>query len=491
MRVLLALGVLLSPASGAPQDDEVQRSVVKVFSTLSPPNMMRPWEITAPQKATGSGVVIEGRRILTNAHVVDNAQEIYVQPYKSAERLNATVEFLSDECDLAVLKLENPADLGEARALALAESLPKLKTKVTVMGYPTGGDTLSFTEGVVSRIEYAGYSYGVAALRIQVDAAVNPGNSGGPGIVDGKVAGLVFSGLREAENIGYLIPAEVVRHFLDDCAKDGKYDGFPRMDLQAFTLENASLRNYLKLEKKDTGVVLHKLDRPEVKELLKPWDIISEIDGIAIDNLGMVQIEDGIRVNWGCIVARKPAGSTVKLGVIRESKRVELEIPTITRRNSVVQRMTTGRPSYFIYGGMVFAPVTQDLLQVAGDRFLMILALRNRIVAGSLAKLRETPDQELVATCTQILPHRLTKGYGQLPLSVVTHVNDQPVKNLRHLIGLVKEQKGKDFIVFRFENEQEEKIVLDPKEVEKLGPEILRNNNIPSPISEDLKALWP
>jgi S1-C subfamily serine protease len=491
MKTVLAAWLCLAVSPAAAQEEELQRSVVKIFSTVSPPNMLRPWEITAPQKATGSGVVIDGRRILTNAHVVAHAQEIYVQPYKSSERLNAAVEALAPDCDLAVLKLEAPQDLGDVKALAFTESLPKLKSKVTVMGYPTGGDALSLTEGVVSRVEFASYAYGTAALRIQVDAAVNPGNSGGPGIIDGKVAGLVFSGLREAENIGYLIPAEVVRHFLDDLKADGKYDGFPRLELGGFTVENAALRSYLKLDKKDTGVVLHRIDRPDLKDLLKPWDVISECDGVPIDNLGMVQLEDGVRVNFLSIVSRKPAGAVVRLGVIRESKRIEVEIPTVVRRNSLVQKMEGERPSYFIYGGLVFTPVSSELLQQAGERFLTVLALRNRIIPGSLSKLREAPDDELVATCTQILPHRLTKGYGQLPLSVVTHVNDQPVKNLKQLIALVKEARGKDFILFRFENEQEEKIVLDPKEVEKSGPEILRNNNIPSAVSEDLRALWP
>lgn len=478
---------LLGPA----QDDDVQRSVVKVFADVSPPNMFRPWEIVAPSKRTGSGVVIEGRKILTNAHVVVHAQQIFVQPNKSSDRLNATVEYVSEDCDLAVLKLEDPAELGEAKPLALADSLPRLKSKVSVLGYPTGGDTLSVTEGVVSRIEFSGYYYGTSAIRVQVDAAVNPGNSGGPAVIDGKISGIVFSVLKEAENIGYLIPAEVVRHFLEDWTSDGKYDGFPKLEIEGATLENPALRAYLKLEKKDTGIVVHRIEAPGMDKFLRPWDVITECEGVPVDNLGMISIDDGIRVSMSYLISRKPPGSTVKLKVLRAGERLDFEVPAPTRRNSIIQRMSGPRPTYFVYGGLVFSPVTQEMVQSAGDRFLTILAFRGRMVPRAFGRLRSFPEQELVATCTQMLPHRLTKGYDVTPLSVVTHVNDVPVKNLKHLIEVIKQAKGKEFIVFRFEDDQEEKVVLSPAEVEKYSREILRNNNIPSACSEDLKDLWP
>jgi S1-C subfamily serine protease len=453
--------------------------------------MLRPWEIIAPTKNTGSGVLLEGGRILTNAHVVAHAQEVYVQPYKSSDRLTAKVEWLALDCDMAILKIEDPKEMGDVKPLPLADSLPKLKSKITVMGYPTGGDTLSLTEGIVSRIELSGYSYGTAALRIQVDAAVNPGNSGGPGVIDGKVVGIVFSVLREAENIGYIIPAEVIRHFMEDWAKDGKYDGYPRLELECDTLENPALRAFLRLEKKDMGIVVRRHDRPDIAELIRPWDVISECDGVPIDNMGMVQIEDGMRVQVHALTSRKPAGASVRLKIIRDGQRLEVEVPTITRRDSVIGRMAGERPTYFIYGGLILTPVTQELVNSVNDRYITILALRGRKISQSLSKVRHSPDDEVVATCAQILPHRLTKGYDISPLSIVTHVNDKPVRNLRHLIEMLKESREKDFVVIRFDDDREERVVLNPKEAEKLGPEILRNNNIPSPFSEDLKGLWP
>src|ERR1700704_801985 len=100
------------------------------------------------------------------------------------------------------------------RALPVAKTLPDIQDAVRVYGYPTGGTGLSVTKGIVSRIEFAGYNYSVAGLRIQIDAAINAGNSGGPVVVGEKMVGLAFSRLDGSQNIGYIIPLEEIDLFL-------------------------------------------------------------------------------------------------------------------------------------------------------------------------------------------------------------------------------------------------------------------------------------
>ena len=107
---------------------------------------------------------------------------------------------------------------------------------MVVKGFPVGGNSLSTTQGIVSRIEYAYYDAGAAGLRIQVDAAISAGNSGSPAVVDGKMVGLVY-GVGPGENIGYVIPIEEIDGFLADVA-DGRYDGKPRLFEQFQILDN-------------------------------------------------------------------------------------------------------------------------------------------------------------------------------------------------------------------------------------------------------------
>lgn len=481
-----ALAALLCCMPAARAADEVKKSVVKIFATQSPPNMFMPWKISTPSEVTGSGVIIEGGRILTNAHVVNYAQQIYVQPHESSDKLDATIEYLSPDCDLATLKLDDPAAIKDLKPVPLADKLPLLKSKINVLGYPAGGNTISVTEGVVSRIEYVSYYYEAAALRIQVDAAVNPGNSGGPGIIDDKITGIVFSKFSSGENIGYLIPAEVVKHFLDDW-KDGKYDGFPKLRIRVSTLENPDMRDYLKLDRTITGSLLFAVDRPDIKEAVKPWDVILAVDGVTVDNQDMVPIADDIRVQMGYLVSRKPAGSKVKLKILRKGKTSEVELSTVTQSESIIQPMIGKRPTYYIYGGLAFAPVTTELAQQAGTNGWAYLGIKGSLLAQAMRQDRKTKEDEIVVLCTTI-PHKLTKGYAVSPLSVVTHVNDHPVKNLRDMIQFI--QKSKDeFLIFRFEDDYEEKIVLSPKRVAQFMPEILQNNNIPAAWSDDLKDI--
>src|SRR5262249_50919359 len=155
---------------------------------------------------SGTGVIIEGKRILTNAHVVLYASQLFVESHQSSDKLVATVEAVSPGMDLAVLKLEDESFFEKRPPLLRSPALPEVKDSVLVYGYPQGGSSLSVTKGIISRIEFAPYNDNASGVRIQVDAAINPGNSGGPALVDNKLVGLIFSRLQQSDNIGYIIP---------------------------------------------------------------------------------------------------------------------------------------------------------------------------------------------------------------------------------------------------------------------------------------------
>ena len=232
--------------------DEVRSSAVKVHVTQRPPDFIRPWTKSTARKTSGSGAIIEGKRILTNWHVVEYASQIFVQFDQTSDKTPARVVATAPGMDLALLELEDPAELDSRPFLPIAESLPDVSSTVNVYGYPIGGEDMSVTEGIISRIDFTRYSNDAVGVRIQVDAALNPGNSGGPAVTDGQIVGLVFSKINQAENIGYLIPAEEVRMFLADSA-DGTYDGKPALYDRFQTAENVSLRAKLGLSEETTG----------------------------------------------------------------------------------------------------------------------------------------------------------------------------------------------------------------------------------------------
>ena len=249
----------MDQAQSDAQESKIRESVVKISATMRYPDLTHPWTKHSPQEASGTGVVIDGKRILTNAHVVLYASQLFVESYQSSDKLPAKVEAVSPGIDLAVLRLEDESFFDKRPPLARTSTLPEVKETVLVYGYPQGGSALSITKGIVSRIEFAGYNEGTSGVRVQIDAAINPGNSGGPALVDGKMVGLIFSKLTQADNIGYIIPSEEIDLFLKDVA-DGTYDGKPAIHESLQTLENDALRSFLGLDKKAQGMVVHATD---------------------------------------------------------------------------------------------------------------------------------------------------------------------------------------------------------------------------------------
>ena len=234
------------------------------------PDILRPWTKQSPRQASGTGVVIAGKRILTNAHVVLYSSQLFVESQQSSEKLNATVEAVSPGMDLAVLKLDDesffdkrpparrgpdaPRGQGDRGGLRLSPG------RLEPLGHQ--GDRLADR---VRRL----WRRDVRACAIQVDAAINPGNSGGPALVDGKMIGLIFSKLTQSDNIGYIIPGEEIDLFLKDVA-DGKYDGKPAMHESLQTKENPALRGFLRLDKKTQGMIVHAPAEPKPDYPLKP-----------------------------------------------------------------------------------------------------------------------------------------------------------------------------------------------------------------------------
>ncbi|RRT55532.1 hypothetical protein B296_00045116 [Ensete ventricosum] len=278
-----------------PRWDQVVRvvpsmdAVVKVFCVHTEPNFSLPWQRKRQYSSSSSGFIIGGRRVLTNAHSVEHYTQVKLKKRGSDTKYVATVLAIGTECDIgkisrlsfmtphwlylfsllelvvpglqrlkkrtdsfgffltaAMLTVDND-EFWEGVSPVEFGSLPALQDAVTVVGYPIGGDTISVTSGVVSRMEILSYVHGSTELLglqvwklklglvflskaspFQIDAAINSGNSGGPAFNDkGKCVGIAFQSLKheDVENIGYVIPTPVIMHFINDYEKSGEYTG--------------------------------------------------------------------------------------------------------------------------------------------------------------------------------------------------------------------------------------------------------------------------
>ena len=476
--------------SAVPSQSNIENSVVKIFATLSRPDPYKPWTKASPVDASGSGVVIEGKRIITNAHVVGYASQVQVQANQSGDKVTAKVVAIARGIDLAVLELEDASFFDKRKPLERAAALPAVREQVFAYGYPVGGAALSITKGIVSRIEFANYGYPTSGLRIQVDAPINPGNSGGPVIAGDKMIGLAFGGVVNTQNIGYIIPNEEIELFLRDVA-DGRYDGKPTLqdDLQA--LENPAMRDYLKLTPAVTGAVVRRPAFSDASYPLKEWDVITHIGDTPIDNQGMIRTGQNLHVRFQYAVPRVAAGGKVPLTIVRAGKTMKVQVPVSVQRKLLVSSLDGQYPSYFVYGPIVFTRVTAEFVApFAGNvQAMNALTLTSSPLVTRRGEYATAEREEMVAISAPFFAHRSMNGYGNRFGAVIQSVGGTPVKSLAHLVTLLRDAK-EELITLRFEMRSAETMVVRRKEMVEITEKILDDNSIRQQGSSDMMAIW-
>lgn len=468
----LVLFLLLYAALFA--DESVKDSIVKIYTAAKVPNYAIPWN-SSIKRSHGSGTIIEGNRILTNAHVVANETFIEVKRYGETKRYEAQVEYISHQVDLALLKVKDKEFFKGTHSLSLGE-LPKLQQNITVYGFPMGGNALSVSTGVVSRIEHTRYAHSQEIfLAIQIDAAINPGNSGGPAISDGKIVGVVMQQIKQSQNIGYLVPPEIVQHFLDD-VKDAKCDGFSNLGISTQKMENETLREVYKMSKEQSGVmVLDISEKSSLHNVLQTGDVILSIDAHKIENDGTVEFVNEQFTSYMYYVDKKQLGENIKLTVLRDGKIVNMMVMLTNVADDDLLVKTVEHdvmPRYFIYGGYVFTPLTRNLL---GNSRSNLLQLRK--ASGEWA----SSEREEVVVLLKVLADKSNRGDHGFSLWMVDKANGKSFKNFKEFTKLVKENKQEYLLL---ENEDGVKVAIDAQKAKEVEKTILKRYSIQSGESE-------
>ena len=471
---ILSLILTLNAQSG---DRELKKSIVKIYSSAKEANFKKPW-ISSNSRSSGSGAVIANNLILTNAHVVANNTFLEVQKYGGAKRYIAKVVAVSHELDLALITCEQKSFFKGMKPIDIGQ-LPQSEQKILVYGYPMGGKTLSVTSGVVSRVEHQRYVHsGEKFLAIQVDAAINPGNSGGPAISNGKIVGVVMQGMTYSQNIGYLVPTVMVKHFLKDWS-DGHIDGVPQLHFFITKLENPAAKKYYGLDSNKTGILVNRImPLGNSADSLKIDDIILSVNGKKIQDDGTVEFREGEFTSAKYVVDLLQMGESVKLKVWRERKVVDITIK-LTKRNDNVWLVNNfvydKDPSYFIYGGYLFSPLVENLVDTGKRKDCQVYAL--------LQKSATKKKQEQVILLG-VFADRSNRGNQNLYHFMPVKIDGKDIVDFKSFYKEFKSKKS-GFIVL--EDSSHKKVIIDVAEAIKRQEHILKLYNIQYEKSKDLK----
>ena len=319
----------------------------------------QPQQREVPIRALGSGVIISSEGyIITNNHVVQNADTIKVELYNSSNQ-SAKLIGTDPNTDLAVIKIEPTSDMKFAK-LGNSDEI-QIGEWVVAIGSPRGFDW-TVTAGIISgknRRDIGALGPTGYEDFIQTDASINPGNSGGPLInLTGEVIGinsLIISASQGSEGLGFAIPSNMVKTISESLIKHGKVvRGYLGVNIQSITPE---IIKGLTLGRNFKGVIITDIlpDSPAEKAGLEQGDIIILYDGKKIESSAQLR---------NFVAATSPEGQ-VKVMVLRDNNEVEITVKIGDLENTEKQVSAKKKNDLL---GLTVEKVTSEIARSLGLR---------------------------------------------------------------------------------------------------------------------------
>lgn len=478
-----ALALLVAAGAQAQPNVHIQNSLVRITVTAVEPDYRAPWNSGTIGRGVGAGFVIDGQRILTNAHVVSNSRYITVEREGDPNKYPAKVQFIAHDCDLATVQVANPDFWKGMKPLEFG-GIPALESTVSAYGYPIGGERMSVTTGIVSRIDFNLYTHSAidSHLAIQISAQINPGNSGGPVLQHDKVVGVAFQGYSGdvAQGVAYMIPTPVIRRFLTDI-KDGHYDRYVDLGITYSKLQNPAQRHYLGLKDDGRGILVDTvIEAGPCGKALKQGDVLLSIDGHAIASDAFVEYE-GERVQMPEVVERKFKGDKVKLDLLRDHQPVTVEVTLGGVWPYLMQGHSYDiRPRYLLYGGLLFQPMSLDLLEAYRISDLRVRHFFDNFVSDQIYL--QHPE---ILILTNILPDPINTYLLPYRYSIVDEINGKKIGTLQDLARTFAQPTDR-FVVKMVGDGPP--LILDAKQVEAARERIKTRYNVFSEENLDEQA---
>ncbi|KAK4427165.1 Protease Do-like 9 [Sesamum alatum] len=392
-------------------------SVVKVFCVHTDPNFSLPWQRKRQYSSSSSGFVIHGRRVLTSAHSVEHYTQIKLKKRGSETKYVATVLAIGVECDIALLTVNND-EFWDGISPVVFAGLSR---------------EYEFSHMFMVLLNFWGYR--------------------------GICVGIAFQSIKyeDVENIGYVIPTQVIMHFIQDYEKNGMYTGFPVLGIEWQKMENKDLRLSVGINLDHKSIRIRRIGPTSPPfEVLKPSDIILSFDGVDVAKDGTVPFRHGER-----IVQSRSWNSYAACSAHNNGK----------------------PPSYYIIAGFVFMAVSVPYLRFEyGKEYEYEAPVK--LLDKLLHEMPQSKDEQVVVI-SQVLVADINIGYEDINYTFVLAFNGQAVKNLKSLVSMVESCTDK---YMKFDLEHQQIVVFRTRAAKAATLNILAHHCVPSAMSEDLKT---
>jgi hypothetical protein len=288
----------------------------------------------------------------------------------------------------------------------------------------------------------------------------------------GKVVGVAFQGYSGdvAQGVAYMIPTPVVNRFLKDVA-DGRYDKYVDLGITYSKLQNPAQRRFLGLQDDDRGVLVNTvIAAGTAARVIKSGDVLLSIDDHPIASDAFVELE-GERVEMPEVVERKFKGDTVKLDILRDKQPLTVTVdlgpvwPYLFQGHSY-----DVQPRYIVFGGLLFQPLSLDLMQAYQPQDLRLRHYFDFFVLEQIYQ--EHPE---VIVLTNILPDPINTYLQPYRAGIVDEVNGTKIRTLDDLAKAFAE-KPERFVVRMIGDGPP--LVLDRAEVEAARDRIRTRYNV-------------
>lgn len=467
--VILTLLVVIAPLCASAQSTRAdssfdwEKSIVKIEVARKAYDYYQPWN-RRNDRAAKTGIVVGERQILATAQDLSDQTLVRLQKNGRGKWTTASIVWVDYHANLALLTTDDAAFWSDLRPANLNPKPPGDGAALQIVRWREGkleNRQAEFTQFTVRESEGSAINH----VQMELDSEIRDAGTGEPVITDSRVAGITFSQRGRACRA---IPASFIRSVLD-AHKSGNQRALGYFHFYWQPAENPASLAQLKLTGEPRGVLV--INVPERLDggdsVLKPRDIILQIDGFDVDMQGdYTDPEFGSLTLENLSTRGKRAGDDVKIKLWRDGKPLDVtyRLPGYDFQNALVPLAVHDQPpDYLIVGGLVFQPLTTPYLQRWGNDWERNAPFRLNHYRSDEA----TKTKPSLVILSQVLPDKFNIGYQEYRSFVVNQVNGQRVTNLAELQAALKQPKDDFHIVDFVPNESLQRIVLAAGDAER------------------------